>query len=378
MSPKLQPSLLRPRISSTSYTLNSTVSTTFYPQTVLSLSVSSSCDITEKTWNDLQWNLYTEFSINSEPYLRKNIIQDGYLISRSNTDLTRYGYVDLFASPPKEEPHWVHISLKDFQIPYNLVFSVDNDLAVAVREPPPGLSNTNLLSLSLRQAHLTPSQPRILNLSLWLIILESLGSRWNSLAITSSLRQYIQNCRSSVYLVSWKAGTVTFLGALPGALKVTVIDSNFIMLIRESINTLEIHKLELASSPPCMQNVCSLGLPPLKPNASILSSVFSKEWIASSKRRAESQFSRGRLLPFRSSRVDTMTLRLSYHIPEPSIRRSEYAVIFSCHRTSLSGPLGCMQGILEKLGPSRDTYPPLLRRRASASWPFLDHMPPPR
>ncbi len=87
----------------------------------------------EKMWNDLQFNLYTEFSMNEEPYFRKNIIQDGYLISRSNTDLTQYGYVDLFSSPSKEEPHWVHISLKNFIIPYNLVFSVDHDLAVAVR-----------------------------------------------------------------------------------------------------------------------------------------------------------------------------------------------------------------------------------------------------
>jgi hypothetical protein len=51
----------------------------------------------EKTWNDLQFNPYTEFSTNVEPYFRKNIIRDGYLISRPNTDLTQYGYVDIFS-----------------------------------------------------------------------------------------------------------------------------------------------------------------------------------------------------------------------------------------------------------------------------------------
>lgn len=87
----------------------------------------------EKAWNDLQFNLYTEFSTNVKPYFRKNIIQDGYLISRSNTDLTQYGYVDLFSSSPREEPHWVYIFLKNILAPYNLVFFVDHDLAVAVR-----------------------------------------------------------------------------------------------------------------------------------------------------------------------------------------------------------------------------------------------------
>lgn len=87
----------------------------------------------EKTWNDLQFNLYTEFSTNEEPYFRKHIVQDGYLISRFNTDLTQYGYVDLLSSQSKAEPRWVHISLKDFVAPYNLVFFVDHDLAVAVR-----------------------------------------------------------------------------------------------------------------------------------------------------------------------------------------------------------------------------------------------------
>ncbi|KAH9070666.1 hypothetical protein EDB83DRAFT_2517813 [Lactarius deliciosus] len=282
----------------------------------------------EKSWNDLQLNLYTEFSTNF--YFRKNIIQDGYLIFRSNTDLTRYGYVDLFASSPKEEPHQIQISLKNFQIPYNLVFSVENDLAVAIREKG---TSTRLVQHQLAFFEFTTGAPHPLSaahtkslplvdyLGVIRVEVEFLGDHILATAVH-------HHGRSSFYLVSWKTGTVTFLGGLPGAPKLTAIDRSFVLLIRESINTLEIHKLELASSPPRMKTVCSLELPPLKPNALIFSSMISKEWIASSERRAGSQFSRRRL-PFRSSRIDTMTLRLSYRTPESGIRPPGYAFIFS-------------------------------------------------
>lgn len=101
------------------------------------------------------------------------------------------------------------------------------------------------------------------------------------------------------------------------------------MLMRESINSLEIYKLELSSSQPCMRTVCTLGLPPLKPDALIFHSMFAKEWIASSERHARSQFSQRRCLPFRSSRNDTMALLLSYYNPGMDIHPSEYAILFS-------------------------------------------------
>jgi len=135
--------------------------------------------------------------------------------------------------------------------------------------------------------------------------------------------------RSSFYLVSWKTGTVTFLLGLPGARKLTVIDGNIVMLIRESINSLEIYKLELASSEPRMQSVCLLELPPLKPDALIFHSMFAKEWIASSERHARSRSSQRRLLPFRSSSNDTVALLLSYHIPARNIPPAGYAMLFS-------------------------------------------------
>ena len=88
----------------------------------------------EKTWNNLQFNLYSKFSTNVNYYSRRTFIQDGYLIYRSNTNLTQYGYIDLFSlPPPNEEPRWVHISLKNFLDPYALAFFVDHDLVVAIR-----------------------------------------------------------------------------------------------------------------------------------------------------------------------------------------------------------------------------------------------------
>jgi hypothetical protein len=102
------------------------------------------------------------------------------------------------------------------------------------------------------------------------------------------------------------------------------------MLIRESINSLEIYKLEPGSTQPHMQSICLLELPPLKPDALIVCSMFSKEWIASSERHARSQFSQRRLLPFRSFRNDTMALLISYHITRTSdIPPAGYAMLFS-------------------------------------------------
>ncbi|KAH8979047.1 hypothetical protein EDB86DRAFT_2988868 [Lactarius hatsudake] len=321
----------------------------------------------EKSWNDLQLNLYTEFSTNF--YFRKNIIQDGYLIFRSNTDLTRYGYVDLFALSPKEEPHQIQISLNNFQIPYNLVFSVENDLAVAIRLGGLPITLTITLLTSHREkgtstrlvqhqlaffefttgaphplsaAH-TKSLPLVDYLGVIRVEVEFLGDHILATAVH-------HHGRSSFYLVSWKTGTVTFLGGLPGTPKLTVIDRSFVLLIRESINTLEIHKLEITSSPPRMKTVCSLELPPLKPDALIFSSMFSKECIASSERRAGSQFSRRRL-PFRSSRIDTVTLRLSYRTPESGIRPPGYAFIFSVTALLSVAHSGVRKVSWEKWGP---------------------------
>ncbi len=112
------------------------------------------------------------------------------------------------------------------------------------------------------------------------------------------------------------------------------------MLLRESRNCLEIHKLELDSSETsrtCMQSVCSLELPPLRSDASIFQSIFVREWIASSEHHARSRSSQRRRLPFRSSRNDTLALRLCYHMPARVISDATFgcAMLFSV-RTLIS------------------------------------------
>ena len=101
------------------------------------------------------------------------------------------------------------------------------------------------------------------------------------------------------------------------------------MLIREPVNCVEIYKLELANSQPRMQSVCTLGLPPLRPEAVILDYIFAKEWISSPEHRLRSQFSQRRHLPFRSSRNDTMGLLLGYYNAQGHGDISYYAVLFS-------------------------------------------------
>ncbi len=85
------------------------------------------------------------------------------------------------------------------------------------------------------------------------------------------------------------------------------------MLMRKSTNSLEIHKLQVASSKPRLEAICTLGLPPLKPDACICMSTIYKEWIATSDldRHTGSQI-RQRRLPFRSSRNNSVALFLGY------------------------------------------------------------------
>ena len=187
----------------------------------------------EKAWNDLQFNLYTEFSTNVKPYFRKNIIQDGYLISRSNTDLTQYGYVDLFSSSPREEPHWVYIFLKNILAPYNLVFFVDHDLAVAVRLDGLHIPFASTFLTSFREKggsnrlvqhelsffKFTTGDPHPLSdaHTVHLPLVDYLGSVRVEVEVVLGDHILVtavhRHGRSCFYLVSWKTGTVTFVGA---------------------------------------------------------------------------------------------------------------------------------------------------------------------
>ena len=185
----------------------------------------------EKAWNDLRFNLYSEFSANVNNYSRKTIIQNGYLIYRSNTDLTQYGYIDLFSlPPPNEEPRWVHISLKNFLFPYSLVFFVDHDLVVAIRLGCPIIlviisltrcrekeTFNGLVLPQLAFFDFTTGAPHPLSTTHTVNVpwVDYLGSvRVEVEVIGDQILANVEHRhgRSSFYLISWKTGTVTFVG----------------------------------------------------------------------------------------------------------------------------------------------------------------------
>lgn len=147
--------------------------------------------------------------------------------------------------------------------------------------------------------------------------------------------------QASFYLASWKTGAVTPVGGLHlvlyrnsraqttslklrslsdrwtplwgGAPKLAVIDDNLIALIKDSANSLEICKLEVtASSGPRLRTICFLDLPPLTSEASCVVSMAIKEWVPTSKHHAPSSSSRKHHIPFYSSTVSTIALRLDY------------------------------------------------------------------
>ena len=183
----------------------------------------------EKAWNDLQFNLYTEFSADAN-LSRKTIIQDGYLIYSSNANLTQYGYIDLCSSPPPDEERWNHISL-NFFAPYALVFFVDHDLVVAIRLAClPFILAITLLTSSreeitsnskalprlaffefttgaphpLSTTH-TVHIPLVDDFGLVRVEVKVIGDH-----ILAKAGHRLGHC--SFYLISWKTGTVTFVG----------------------------------------------------------------------------------------------------------------------------------------------------------------------
>ena len=98
-----------------------------------------------------------------------------------------------------------------------------------------------------------------------------------------------------------------------GAPKLAVIDNNLIALIKDSANSLEICKLEVtASLGPRLRTICFLDLPPLTSEASCVFSMAIKEWVPTSKHHARSSSSRKYHIPFYSSTVGTIALRLNY------------------------------------------------------------------
>lgn len=167
------------------------------------------------------------------------------------------------------------------------------------------------------------------------------------------------------YLVSWKSGTVTLVSRnltqrlrhVSGVTSLLTIfspqlreielsnrwtplwvprlvdiDGSLIMLANCTKNSLEICKLELASSsqePPRMYTVCSLELPALEPYAFVVVSTVDKEWVPTATRGgARCQLTRKRVVPFRSSKVGTIGLLVEHEMRTASVR-----VLPSCWMT---------------------------------------------
>ena len=89
----------------------------------------------EQSWDALQFNLITERVANLR-YFTDFTFQDGYLIYESlQGSLSRYGYMDLYATARNEELRWVHITMDHSHVPVTstFTFAVDHDLVVAMR-----------------------------------------------------------------------------------------------------------------------------------------------------------------------------------------------------------------------------------------------------
>ncbi len=91
----------------------------------------------EKSWNNLQLNLFAEFAT-SVPQPHCYTLRDGYLIYEDLSGaMFRYAYTDLCSAARNEEVscHWVHITMNDIRLPLpsRVVFAVDHNLVVAMR-----------------------------------------------------------------------------------------------------------------------------------------------------------------------------------------------------------------------------------------------------
>jgi len=154
-------------------------------------------------------------------------------------------------------------------------------------------------------------------------------------------------------LVSWKAGTVTLVNGLgmshpfsgsrqnsealrdphtttpePEAFKPLVADDHVFVLTKYDGNHLEVCKLEITSTGPSLQTICSLELPPLMSGVEVYSTGIFVEWVPTSKNYARSRSSRASHSHFYSSTFGTIALLLDYFKPsDPSLGSSNYVLI---------------------------------------------------
>lgn len=185
----------------------------------------------EKSWNDLQFNLFAEFTTNV-PQPDCYTFRDGYLIYEDlSGTVLQYGYTDLCSAARNEEVPWVHITMTNTHLPLPsyVVFAVDHNLVVAVRYvsfPIPifvltshrqqGYDSYDTVRLELAFSEFTTGAPHPLS-STHIVSLPPIAGFQFANVDTEVLGDHIlisvrrQTGEASFYLVSWITGTVTFV-----------------------------------------------------------------------------------------------------------------------------------------------------------------------
>ncbi|KAI0251758.1 hypothetical protein BJV78DRAFT_1208546 [Lactifluus subvellereus] len=284
----------------------------------------------EKSWNNLQLNASHEFPSTMNHLYH---LQDGYLVYnlRHVASTPQYGYVDLRSADPNEELRWVHISVEHIPTPVWIESAVDHNLVVVLSFRTQPIKSGTLVELTFLEfttgaPHPLSAKPNVqLPSNTILDVAYAAADVLGDYVLTTVMSGRDLCC---FYLVSWKSGAVTFLREIelpnrlmpPWAPRVVIMDNSFIMLVNCWMTYLEICKLELASPDPRLQTVCFLELPALELYAFAVVSTVSKEWIPTSEHDAQSQLTRKRIAPFRSSRVGTIGLLLEYEPCTPSVR----------------------------------------------------------
>ena len=108
-----------------------------------------------------------------------------------------------------------------------------------------------------------------------------------------------------------------------------VIDSSLIALIKMDLNRIDIYRCEVhpSTNVPLLQTVCVLELPPVIPTTSVKCFRSAMEWVPTSRQYKQSRSSRGYHVPFYSSTVGTIGLRLCYYVASGT--SLEYTMIIS-------------------------------------------------
>ncbi|KAF8268714.1 hypothetical protein EI94DRAFT_1120556 [Lactarius quietus] len=267
----------------------------------------------ETAWNYLELNKFSQFVTPQESHdvlFCDYVLQDGYLIY--NAVLTaRYGYMDLYSSSARSnaEASWTHIALTAIDPLLDIVFAVDQNLAVAI-------SRQNVFP-EAAFLEFTTGAPHPLSLVPTVALMLQGEPEAKVFGDYLLLTSNCASCGWSAFsVVSWKIGTYSRLDVVIGRLEVVVIDpdNSLIALMRSATNSIHIYELQSVSAQPRLHNLCILRFPGSVYTNSPSVFMDTTEWIPTSKLqdRMGSQASRGRAFPFRSYRAGSIGLLLNF------------------------------------------------------------------